>query len=274
MAVFNLCTVNQGQEIYIFEDLVTSFAYGLNILGHTVYVSINSLKTDAINIVFGSHVSPESIAPQLPPDSIIFNTEQVGSVWMTPHYISLLKHFKVWDYSQYNISLLKEVHGIKNVTYNPVGYCPILEKIEQLPEDKKDIDVLFYGGVNERRRKIMKDLHDRGLTTMFAYDAFGATRNKLIARSKIVINIHFWDTAILETVRLSYLLNNKAFVVTEKSSDWKLCEAYHFTMVMSDYKWLVEDCMEYIKAPDRRKNVAECGYQLFKEYKQENLITL
>lgn len=272
MPTYNLTVIHQVEELHIFNEIVGAFAYGLSKMGHKVFTSANAIRSDAINIVFAAHISPESVKPQLPPDTIIYNTEQLGSVWMRPEYIKLLQNFKVWDYSLYNTEVLKREYGLKNISFNPVGYCPLLERITHTPEENKDIDVLMYGSVNERRRHIIQSLSNHGLKAMLVHDAFGEDRDKLIARSRIVLNVHYYPNAVLETVRLSYLLNNRCFVITEKSIDWKKCEPYWFTMVMSEYNWLVEDCLEYINAPKRRQNVADCGHLLFSEYKQENII--
>lgn len=269
--MYNLCIVHREQESLVFNELVNSIAYTLEKIGHTVNISVNAVLPGEINVVFGTHISPLSIVEDLPPNTIIYNTEQFQSIWLTEEYINLLKRFRVWDYSLHNTNMLKTMLGV-NAEYVPVGFCPLLERIVHKPEQEKDIDVLLYGSVNERRRRVMEKLHANGLKTLFVYDAFGETRDKLIARSKIVLNVHYYDSAILETVRLSYLLNNKCFVVTETSKDWKDCDAYHYTMVMSEYRWIVEDCMEYIHAAERRQNVANCGYMLFKEYQQQEKI--
>lgn len=269
--IYNLCTLHQKEEADIFNELVGSFAYGFKKRGHEVYTSVNRIKNDAVNIIFGSHVSP-SIKYQLPPNTIIYNTEQAGSIWMLPDYIDLLKSFKVWDYSKYNARLLNEVHGVADVIYNPIGYVPILERVKQLPELEKDIDVLLYGSINVRRKNILEALDAKGLKTVYAFQIYGELRDTLIARSKIVLNVHYYPTAITEAIRLSYLLTNNAFVVSEKGKDWRNCPEYLFTMVMSDYDWLTEDILEYVYAPKRRENVARCGYQIFKEFKQEDII--
>lgn len=271
MGLVNICVIHQVQEAQVFDELIGALAYGLNAKGHTVLTSVNAIRNDATNIILGTHISPQSIIPQLPANSIIYNTEQVGSIWMNEDYLKALRRFRVWDYSAYNMKLLEKTYGITNTTFAPIGYCPILEKIKHVPEEEKDIDVFMYGSVNERRLKIVDALRARGLKTMLVYDAFGETRDNLIARSRIILNVHYYPTAVMETIRLSYLLNNKCFVVTESSRDWEYCEPYFFTMVTSDYNWIVEDCLEYINAPKRRENVAVCGHAIFKEFKQEDV---
>ena len=44
------------------------------------------------------------------------------------------------------------------------------------------------------------------LRTLFG--DYGEVRDRWIARSRVVLNIHFYDIKVAEQVRLSYLLNN------------------------------------------------------------------
>ena len=78
-----------------------------------------------------------------------------------------------------------------------------------------DFDVLFYGSFNARRQKILDALRDRGLTVKAVFGVFGADLDQLIARSKVVINIHFYDNGRLEMIRLFDLLANGRTIVSE-----------------------------------------------------------
>lgn len=71
-------------------------------------------------------------------------------------------------------------------------------------------------------------------------------RDKTIAQAKIVINLHYYDNAILETARLSYLLSNQCIIVSEKSDD-PVLDKWHskyLTLVTPDQ--LVRTCTEMI----------------------------
>ena len=63
------------------------------------------------------------------------------------------------------------------------------------------------------------------LNIVFKNNAWGIVRNELIARSKIILNIHFYLSGILETPRVSYAVANKKFIISENSNpedeiDW------------------------------------------------------
>jgi hypothetical protein len=145
-----------------------------------------------------------------------------------------------------------------NALYLPVGYHEKLELIEQRQE--KDIDVLFYGCVNERRKKVLDELAGTKLVVLFG--KYGKERDELIARSKIILNIHFYERKILEVVRISYLLNNGCFVVSEESeinpySDVKI--------TIGPYGDLANICRHYLSDYKSAILTGKNNYMLFKE---------
>ncbi len=59
--------------------------------------------------------------------------------------------------------------------------------------------------------------HYNGLESAFRIETrtHGRARDELISRAKVVLNVHFYPTAIFEIVRVSYLLANRKAVVGE-----------------------------------------------------------
>jgi hypothetical protein len=85
-----------------------------------------------------------------------------------------------------------------------------------------DIDVLFYGSLNDRRREVLQGIERAGLAAgkrnlrvVHAYGAYGASRDALVSRAKIVLNLHFYEAKVFEVVRVSQLLANGRFVISE-----------------------------------------------------------
>src|SRR5580658_4511667 len=66
----------------------------------------------------------------------------------------------------------------------PLGYVPELRRIQA--SKVQNIDVLFYGSLNERRSRILQALKDSGVKVHSAFGVYGKERDALIARSKIV----------------------------------------------------------------------------------------
>ena len=160
-------------------------------------------------IIFGMNDFGSQIVPN---NYIIYQLEQTTgndeSKWFNSIYLNYLKNaLAVWDYSLVNYQNLRKL-GIMNVEYVPVQYMRTVEKIQQKPRAEKDIDIFFYGSFNDRRSKILEQLNLKGLKVVAKNNVWKTEREELIARSKIILNIHYFEHSILETVRLSYLLSN------------------------------------------------------------------
>ena len=73
--------------------------------------------------------------------------------------------------------------------------------------------------MNERRAAVLNKLRARGLNVVDLFDVYGVDRDAAIARAKVVANIHFYETATFEAVRVSHLLANGVCVVSEGRAD-------------------------------------------------------
>ena len=164
------------------------------------------------------------VAPQmfdsLPPLSktILFQVEQVrASNWVEASYLDKLRQsLAVLDYSQDNIAALID----RGLTYKQLYFVPVrpIAAARKL-NAQRDIDVLFYGAINSiRRSKYITALSDR-VNLHVETNLFGDALGKVLDRTKVVVNIHFYENALLETTRLSEALSHGAFVVSEESSD-------------------------------------------------------
>ncbi len=106
--------------------------------------------------------------------------------------------------------------GTKNVVYCPVGYSPIWER--DLPDVPEDIDICFHGSITDRRKKFRKEFEKMGLNVVFTQTAYGAKRDKLIARSKIDINIKAHDNWSYGPLHCLPAQANKKFMLAEKAN--------------------------------------------------------
>jgi hypothetical protein len=48
---------------------------------------------------------------------------------------------------------------------------------------------------------------------------YGQARDALVARARIQLNVHYYEAKVFEVVRVSYLLANGRFVVSETGAD-------------------------------------------------------
>jgi hypothetical protein len=204
--------------LYGYKEVIDTVAWGLEEFGHNVSYGLNESGRDATNIIFGAHVMPIAALKRLPPGTIIYNFEQMRDVPAQrireeTRYYAKVPHFELWDYTEANLPSWRSL-GRQEVKIVPIGYAPILSRIPRPP--RQDIDVLIYGMSGERRLQTFHALSQRGLSTVFVSGLYGAARDELISRAKVVLNINLYpQTRIFEIVRVSYLLANRKAVVAD-----------------------------------------------------------
>jgi hypothetical protein len=193
----------------------------------------------------------------LPGDAILYNLEQVeaGSPWFGDAQLELFRRFRVWDYSARNASRLAAL-GVPAPVVVPIGYVPEMTRIVAGSED---IDVLFYGSMNPRRNAIVRRLRADGLRVEAAFGVYGAARDALIARAKVVLNVHFYDAKVFEVVRVSYLLANRKAVVSERGADPHEEAPFAAAVRFVRYDELARACRELVASADERRRLGEAG---------------
>jgi hypothetical protein len=200
--------------------------------------------------------------PLLPPKYIAYQFEQTGNAnsWFSEGYVSKLRSAtEIWDYSIVNIQNLKKSYpDLPPIRYVPLGYSPTLRQITDKPSSEKRYDILFYGSANPRRDTIIRNLRHTGLRVYYGeFSCWDEDRNRLIADSKIVLNLHYYPHPVLETSRITFLLANSAFVISEPSLDPILDKEYSNYVVFSEAENLIETCRYYIDNQEERDNFAK-----------------
>lgn len=258
----NVCIIAKGEvNTFPFIELRDSIYYGLCELGLDVIQSINHINAKYLNIIINGHILPfeEDFLQKIPKDTIFINTEQLDSFvgekiknysenmqilyskwYKTITYLG--ENFIIWDYSQRNVEHLYEL-GIMNVKYLRLGFQKELKRI--VNKNKKDIDVLFYGSLNDRREKILNELRRNGVNAL-NISAFGSVRDELIARSKLVLNIHYFNAEIFENVRLNYLMNNEIAILSELNPTTSIDPIYKDAICGVGYDKLVKTCIDLL----------------------------
>ncbi len=256
---FHLCLIAPPNTIAsaCLAELVESFGHTLQDLGHRTTAGINQIESQATNIVFGAHQLPRGF-DQLPAHSILYNTEQIfpGSAVLNGALEELVARHETWDYSRRNLQAWA-ARGLTAVRHLPIAYVAQLTRIAPAPT--QDIDVLFYGQVNSRRLKILDALKARGLNLVVAGGVYGGERDALIARSKVVLNLHYYDTHIFETARVSYLLANRKAVVAEVQADTEIDPRYAAAVEARAYEDLVQGCLDLLADPVARRKREDNG---------------
>lgn len=165
--------------------------------------------------------------PVLPKNYIAYQMEQsVNPRWFTEEYFTRLNSaIAIFDYSLKNIEyLLQQGIPYQKLFYMPVssyfGYYNFLGLGDHFLKNKSEQpSVLFYGDPNcERRKNYINELKKHFNITI-ASEVFGDELLRLVKSAKIVVNIHYYENALLETTRLYETLSLGTPIVSESSSD-------------------------------------------------------
>jgi hypothetical protein len=238
------------------REIAETVHLGLTRLGHDSVLTTSQPDPDRLPIVFGAQLL-ERVPLALRDDAIVYNLEQISpdSPWMKPTLLDALRRHRVWDYSTRNLAALERL-GVRGAVHVPIGYVPELARIAPGPDD---IDVLFYGSVNDRRAQVLEALAGCGLRVAAPFGCYGRERDMFIGRARIVLNMHFYEARVFEAVRVSYLLANQRFVISERGADPGDEAPYQGGLVFAPYAELVSTCLRYVHRAQERAAIAAQG---------------
>jgi hypothetical protein len=264
---FNLAHIvpgKMGHGLNGYKEVIDSVQWGLRALGHTADYGLNFLSPDKTNIVFGFQVLAESVLSSLPQDTIVYHFEQVKGLdrlELKPQAQIAAERLRIWDYSDANVNVWNQL-GAKRVQGVPVGFAPVLQRIEKAKV--QDIDVLLYGSSGQDRLSAFHYLSGSGLTTMFVSGLYGSARDDLIARSKLVVNINLYERSkIFEIVRVSYLLANRKAVVADLDDQTAIDPDMRSAVKGTTSPELVHDCVALVEDDQARAALEEAGFEAF-----------
>jgi hypothetical protein len=255
-----------------FREVADTLQFGLRGLGHTAQVQENVLDPAATNLLLGSHLLSRLEMLMLPPGSILYNLEQLGGPSLPEQFYEVAVKHRVWDYSLENIATWNGMKCAFPPVHVRLGYVPELSRITA--QQPQDIDVLFYGSLNQRRILVVKALKDAGVKIHTIFGVYGKERDDLIARSKVILNVHFYNTKIFEMVRVSYLLANAKAVVAECSSGTALEQGLADSLLGCPYDSLVDGCLSLLQNEEERRRLEIRGFQWFSQRKESEILSI
>ena len=225
MRVYHELSLFKKEKIYIFTtkygyyvSLALQYLLFKNFIISEIIYKINPNKNNLHIILFSQKVKV------FPKNYIIYQLEQKDiSNWIDKKYeLSILFSKKTWDYSQSNIDKFPQIVRGK-MLYAPIpmipyNYINTTININNLPTN----DILFYGSINDRRKEkllyLQNKLKDHNFFIKILNNKYGHELFQNIINSKIVINIHFYEDAILETCRMNEILSCNRLIISEKSN--------------------------------------------------------
>ncbi len=258
MKITQVCIISPPHYLHsrCFHEVAQAFAQALDcpepVYGMPPFENVDGGR----NLVFATHLLHEN---KLHSTDIVYQAEQMKVA--LPTYHDILSTHEVWDYASENVAALTSI-GV-NAKHVPIAYMPVMTKPWILNSELyQDIDVLFYGSTNQRRLKIIHDLEDAGLTVRKLFGEYGHERDVMIARSKVILNVHFFERGIFEIFRCAHLFSNKKCVVSEESKD-ELRHQYELAAAFCEYKNIVETCKDRVRDASERHMQEERAFETF-----------
>lgn len=276
---YNLCIIQPPQYVHsgAFIELAELMQHSLADLGYTSTISFNTPYIDSRNIIIGAHLLDISYISQFKsqfPSSVIVNTEQFGGLndgkWKNSIF-EWISNFETWDYSDENITILKNM-GISNIKLLGIGFHEKLNRIKK--SANQDIDILFYGSGNERRLRVLNALKACGYNVAVIFGLYGEERDNLIARSKIVLNLHYYDSKIFEIIRVFYLMTNSKAVVSEVSNGTHINPIYLSGFYSAAYENLISACKTVLADDKARQEIELKAFETISQYPQREFTQL
>jgi len=246
-----------------FRETADMLVFGLTTLGHTATGS-DTPRPDTLNIYLG-WMNMRELGIQPVPGSVIYNqeylTERRAPYTDLPEQLAeLAKTCRVWDYCESNRSYMLSTFGMPS-TFLPMCYMPNQRRTPPAPH--QGIDVLFYGAISDRRQHILDELRAAGLHVESLWRCWGLERDALIARSKLVLNMHYWPSHPFEEVRVSHLLSNSAAVLAEIGPRTIISEDMRQAVWGVQYDQLVPAAKFLIQRRGVRRELARNGHEIF-----------
>jgi hypothetical protein len=166
---------------------------------------------------------------------IIYQLEQHTNNKISRHYQAMLQNgdFQYYfanatlnlDYCQQNIDLMNTAHGFNPKLLSIPMECML--HTDELLASKRQYDIVFIGCLNPKRYQIVEHLA-KHFSVVVISNRFDTDLIPIFAQCKILLNIHYYDDAILERVRINEALHYGLMVVSEypNEKDMAICEKY------------------------------------------------
>ena len=154
----------------------------------------------------------------LPRNYIAFQMEQlaISDRYRNKRYLDILCNaLAVFDYSLMNIEYMIK-HGVPK---ERVFYLPIFSKVRNVFNQNLVYDVLFYGDIHSERRQNLLNKLKNDFNLKIAFKVWGEQKIEELKKAKVIVNLHFYENALLESTRLFECLEMGKVVVSEESLD-------------------------------------------------------
>ncbi len=258
----------------VFDELCLLLHSSFIELGYNSVISYDSIDNGARN-VFISLFFRDKLLSDAPANSILFQVENLlGNTDYSRKQISRAeswaKQFEVWDYSNANLEVMRQV-GANRLKFFEFGYSPSICRYSPGPISTRSIDVLFYGTLNEHRARMINALKNLGIHVVCLSGVFGEDRDRVMVDSKIVLNLHGTGSNF-EIVRVHYPLNNRLLVVSESNPETQIVQKYKEYVVLHTRDELDKSISELLSDNQKLESLAREKFANFQRSSQTRII--
>jgi glycosyltransferase involved in cell wall biosynthesis len=161
----------------------------------------------------------------------------------------------------------------------PLGYHPMLEQRDRPETSERDVDVCMLAAMTDRREEFLatnadwfaaRNCHLRLVPLGFAKTDTtlsylpAASRNTLLQRTKILLNVHYSESPYFEWHRALIALANRCCMITEPCEGFApLIPGKHLIMAKADD--LTACCEYYLEHEHEREAIAGAAYDFVQE---------
>jgi hypothetical protein len=243
---------------FVFTEAALCLRDSLLAAGWTSTHRRNEIDPQAYSIVLGAVPPFPPLVAQLDPRrTFIANFEQLGSASALARgeYEQWLRHWVVVDYHSRNVEYLQRQHPAQRAFEIPLVPAPSVAFDVPAPAERS-VDVLFFGSLNERRAALLNQLKAAGLSVEIVAGAYGAELAPAIRRARLVLHIHYYETALFPVVRMLQPVAVGVPVVCETPVFSHLSDWSRSGMVFAPYAGLVDACRELLASPHEQQQRA------------------
>jgi hypothetical protein len=253
--------------LYLIEDIVTPVVWGLRERGHRVTMGFLPELPPWPSIVLVmeyfelDHVTEGFLQWRNDPSERkcvgLICTEDISDRLVMDHpdypgrrrnLLRVLPHCDfVWPIvpSDYHEHVPAE-----RLSFLDFGYVDALRR-DGLPANERDIDVLLYGSLNDRRRGVLDELKKRGLKVAATRGLLpDYMRDNLIGRARVVLDLkRADDVKFTSPSRICTAVQMGATLVSEKFDTSRMASLYAYTQACA-FDEVVDRCCALALAPD------------------------
>jgi hypothetical protein len=140
------------------------------------------------------------------------------------YFLAMMNSIQIYDIGYKNLLYYRDIIPENKVKINQLPYA----NINNNSFIKKDIDLFFFGNYSKEREKKIKAIKKNlpEYKVIYKWKIFGVDRDNMISRSKFVLNLHYYENAVLEGDRINICVNNNTFVISENVKN----ESYNISL--------------------------------------------